>query len=688
MAAQGTKISQLKKLETITGTEKMVVASGTENRYVELGQMATAEQLKSKINDTEEAKIPFVRMKDSWVKLEETEQIKGINDSIEKLQVYQSDYAVAAWNADELAQEMLDFEFYGKKEFLAKYDFYLLDTTDNAGEVTVPVGKLKRNNLLRFEDGSFAPTVGITEAQRAECDVALYLDQAAQQKYCDAGAFNAEAFYNEHGMAKLYNSSGVEVRVLRPWETTETKYTIGIGRMDTVYLLDNVKGESGKTWKGLFSRGMMWDGIDVSLYPLPPTVFGPGPSCTINNKTRNFFFVYPGETNCQSSKGQSNLCTMFYDQQLTYPRVNDMHQVNNMTYARANNSDPEASFPYAEGGYLTLNTYITSLEVYYGTKNLHAAKMFGSGISSNDTCNTEETWLENGGVRFKKSEEEIWTYAKFSDQKDIYYNESGSRVNFSTFLNQEYPKEACMESQMAASFAVETGVTENTDFEFYGSTYRYVVVSGTDGLASLNIRLYRVLAQTVSAYTAEGSAQSWDIEVNLRMSLFGGVNLSGDIYMYCGGGYEIVGTCLFSESGSTGNPVEMYVEPDQRKWHSEKTASIDNLGKFGFESDYKKIAEATNLGGSYSALRQPFAPWSLKKGGSISTGECYYAYDSNYWSTKLNQRVRIGSRFRGYAALGTCSSRNLYAYANVLFANRYSGGSAQALVGAAPLQAE
>lgn len=124
MAAQGTKISQLKKLETITGTEKMVVASGTENRYVELGQMATAEQLKSKINDTEEAKIPFVRMKDSWVKLEETEQIKGINDSIEKLQVYQSDYAVAAWNADELAPEMLDFEFYGKKEFLAKYDFY------------------------------------------------------------------------------------------------------------------------------------------------------------------------------------------------------------------------------------------------------------------------------------------------------------------------------------------------------------------------------------------------------------------------------------------------------------------------------------------------------------------------------------------------------------------------------------
>ena len=59
-----------------------------------------------------------------------------------------------------------------------KYDFYLLDTTDNTRQTTKPVGKLMRNNLLRFADGSFAPTIGITEAQRAECDVELYLDEA------------------------------------------------------------------------------------------------------------------------------------------------------------------------------------------------------------------------------------------------------------------------------------------------------------------------------------------------------------------------------------------------------------------------------------------------------------------------------------------------------------------------------
>lgn len=272
-----------------------------------------------------------------------------------KIGLSQASYAVSCWNQNELAPESVSF-FRGIKDILMKYDFYLLDTTDNTRQTTKPVGKLMRNNLLRFADGSFAPTIGITEAQRAECDVELYLDEANQQKYCDAGAFDAEAFYNEHGMAKLYNSEGAEVRVLRPWETTETKYTIGIARADTVYLLDNVIGESGKAWKGVFTNPVVWDGIDVSKYPLVPTAIGPGPACTVNKKTRNFLYLYKGEGNCQSGKGQDNLCTMFYDQEKTYPRVNDMQQINNMTYARSNNADADALYPFAEGGYHALNT--------------------------------------------------------------------------------------------------------------------------------------------------------------------------------------------------------------------------------------------------------------------------------------------------------------------------------------------
>ena len=625
-------------------------------------------------------------------------RLSAVEEITAELQLAKSDYGVAEWNPEELAPECV--EFFGKKDFLMKWDFYLLDTTDNQGETTKPVGKLKRNNLLRFENGDFAPTIGITEAQRAECDVELYLDAEHTQKYCDAGTFDAAAFYNEHGMAKLYNVEGAEVRVLRPWETTETKYTIGIGREDTVYLLDNVVGTSGRKWKGVFSKPIFWDGIDLSKYPLVPTAFGPCPSCTVEKKTRNFLYLYKGETNCQSAKGQNNLCTMFFDQEKTYPRVNDMSQINNMVYARANNADVNASYPFAEGGYHTLNTYITCLEAFYGTKYLHNALMFGSGISSNDSCSNEENWLQNGGVRYKKHDETAWKYAKWYEQKDIYYDNSGKRTTFTVLLNMEHPKEACMESQMAVSFAVETGVSENTEFDFYGYKYRYVSVPGTDGTASMNVRLYKIMSQTFNAFDAEGNDVEWDVEVILRMSLYGGVNLSGDIFMYCGGGYEQVGTCQFATSGSKGNPIDLYLEPDQRKWHTEKTSSRDDLGTFDFERLYIKTGSCTNVGDGYSALRSSYSGWKQKAGGGISTGECYYTWDNNYWSTKLNQRTRIAARFRGLASNSYCSPRYLsanYAVSNtnrnyggsVSNPSRYYGGSAQALLGsAAPLQAE
>ncbi len=689
MDIQGQKISQMSELSEVSGQEYIpVVDSGGNNKKVKTDKFAK----KSDIPDisglatkTEVEEAITQATADQLTKTEAAgtyatkQSLEGLSEDVEQLKLSQSPYAVAGWDPDELAPESVSF-FRGTKDILMKYDFYLLDTTDNTRQATKPVGKLMRNNLLRFADGSFAPTVGITEAQRAECDVELYLDEAQQQKYCDAGAFDAEAFYNEHGMAKLYNSEGAEVRVLRPWETTETKYTIGIARTDTVYLLDNVIGESGKAWKGIFTNPVVWDGIDVSKYPLVPTAIGPCPACTVNKKTRNFLYLYKGEGNCQSGKGQNNLCTMFYDQEKTYPRVNDMQQINNMTYARSNNADANAPYPFAEGGYHALNTLVTELEVLYGTKYLHNANMFGSGISSNDSCANEDNWLVNGGVRFKKNGTETWTYAKWSEQKDIYYNATGSRTHFSTLLNSEHPKEACMESQMAFSFAMETGVPEDTEFEFYGYKYRYVSVPGTDGTASMNVRVYKVMSQTFTAYTSDGTEQSWDVEVNLRMSLYSGVNLAGDVFMYCGGGYEQVGTCLYPTSASTGNPVKFYLQPDQLQWHTEKTSSKTELGVFDFESQYPMIGEGTNLGDGYALRRLPYAPWKIEKGGSISTGECMYVWDNNNWSTTLNQRVRLACRSRGSASSSSCSPRYLTANSAVTLATRYIGGSAQALI--------
>lgn len=616
--------------------------------------------------------------------------IQTVAQKVDLLDMASPNYCVGEWQNGELSPTSVNT--IGDTSILDKWDFYLIDTTDNTGETNHPVGKLKRNNLLRFVDGSFAPVIGITEAMRAECDVELYLDNTQTNKYCDAGAFDAEAFYNQYGMTqKLYNAAGEEVRILRPYETTETKYTIGLGRADKIYLLDNVVGKSGKRWKGIFASPTTWDGIDTTLWGLDPTAISPCPVCTIGNKTRSFFYVYEGESNCKSSNGINNRCTMFSNGR-TYPRVNDMNQVNDMTWSRANNADPDAPYPFAEGGYHALNTFINCLEIRYGTKYLHKESLFSGGICSNDSV-SEAGWTKTGGIRYKKTADSTWKYANWNTTpSDMFYNASGGKTNMNEFLSNYCPKEQCMESQMAASFAVETGVQEGEEFEFYGATYYYRNIVDTKGLADgeMNVKVYKKMSQTFNAYDELGAETSFDVEVILRMALYAGANLSGDVFAYCGGGYEQVGTCVNAASASVNNPVDIYLEPDQKKWLKETSVTKTNLGTFDFEKSYMKLGSSTNLGDSYAKERENYAAWKTAKGGSLSTGECYYAWDNNYWSSTAMQRVRISARFRGSANYAYCSPRNLYAHHAASATTRHHAGFAQVRisVNAVPMQSE
>ena len=687
----GTKINEATLRETLKGTENIPIVDtdlpkgrttlANLKEYVKPESITVDSELNTESTNPVQNKVI-------------SGKVKEIEDSINQLQQEQEGawkYALGCWDEEELSPEVA--ETVGDKGFLAEWHPFLLDSTDNTGKVTHPVGKLKRNNYLRFEDGTFAPTVGITEEQRAQCNVELYLDNTQQQKYCEAGQFNAEAFYNEYGMSqKLYNAAGEEItHILRPWETTETKYTIGIGREDTVYLVDQLKGRSGKVWRGISRSPKPYDGIDATAYPLKPTAIAPCPSCTVGGKTRNFFFLYEGETNCKSSNGQSNLCTMFSNGR-TYPRVSDFQQVNNMNYARANNADNTLPYPFAEGGYHAYNTFITSMELLYGTKYLHKDTLFGSGISSNDSCNSEENWKLHGGVRYKLTSAGEWSYTTWSTQGDIYYSDTQQRTNFSVLINQEYPKEQCMEAQMAASFAVETGVAEGEEFEFYGGTYWYNNPTGVLGLndGDMNVRVYKKMSQTFNAYDVDGAEQSWDVEVILRMSLIHGVSLSGDVFAYWGGGYEQVGTVKYlQETQRNGNPVDLYLQPDQEAWVKETVFAKADLGVFDFETSYLKIGTFDIVGNGYALTRNPYAGFKTEKGGSINQGECFYCYDDNYWNNTLNTRCRIAPRFRGIASNGHCSPRYLSAYNSASNTYRSIAGSAQALIeGATLLQAE
>lgn len=630
---------------------------------------------------------------------EMAKQVKQNTSDIAELKEGVKDYYVG--ENDEVTGDPRFKNCKGNKEFLGEWHPFLIDHTDNTGEGTHPVGQLMDNNHFRFVSGAFAPTVGITEEMRAACDVQLYTDAehttpltlkngVVVTDKTGAHPYDATEVYNSLGLVDLYDGEGNKVRQLLPWETTETKYSVMIGRYDTLYPVDRQTGESGKVLSGIFKRQVRYDGIDSGKYPLLGTALAPCPVTTVGNKTRNFFYAYAvGDTNTTngpSGAGES-MCSMYVNDGRTYPRISDMSQVSDMQKARANNADTNAPLPFAEGGYHAINTFLLSMELLYGTKYLHDNNLFGSGISSNDACNSENTWLSNGGVRCKEQGTEEWTYRGFGNNTPFGHNEKLEKNNFSWFINYYRPKEQCMESQMAASWAAEFGIAENTEYEAYGATYRYKNITGVKGLADgvMNCKVYRKKIGTCKGYKDANTLATYDIELNLRMSLMHGMNVSGDVFAYWGGGCEMVGTNKVQTDGSNNaeqflkNYIDFYFEPNQSKWVNESGASKNNLGTFGFEAVYGKIGTfgPPFLSDGYCKNRLGYIPYKIADGGNLSSWQCFYSWAFPYWSSTLNQRVRIAVRLRGAAISSLCSARSLHASHSAAFAYVSAGGSAQ-----------
>ena len=630
---------------------------------------------------------------------EMAKQVKQNTADIAELKEGVKDYYVG--ENDEVTGDPRFKNCKGNKEFLGEWHPFLIDHTDNTGEGTHPVGQLMDNNHFRFVSGAFAPTVGITEEMRAACDVQLYTDAehttpltlkngVVVTDKTGAHPYDATEVYNSLGLVDLYDGEGNKVRQLLPWETTETKYSVMIGRYDTLYPVDRQTGESGKVLSGIFKRQVRYDGIDSGKYPLLGTALAPCPVTTVGNKTRNFFYAYAvGDTNTTngpSGAGES-MCSMYVNDGRTYPRISDITQVSNMQKARANNADVNASQPFAEGGYHGVNTFILCMELLYGTKYLHNNNLFGSGISSNDACNSENTWLGNGGVRCKEQGTSEWTYRGFGDRTPFGYNEKMEKNNFSWFVNYYRPKEQCMESQMAASWAAEFGIAENTEYEVYGVTYRYKNITGVKGLNDgvMNCKVYRKKIGTCKGYKDANTLATYDLELSLRMSLMHGMNVSGDIFAYWGGGCEMVGTNKVQTNGSYNaeqllkNYIDFYLEPNQSKWVNESGVSKSNLGTFGFESVYGKIGTfgPPILSDGYCKNRLGYIPYKIADGGNTISWQCFYSWAFPYWSSIINQRVRIAVRLRGYADHSVCSARFLTATASAAVTYVYYGGSAQ-----------
>ena len=613
-------------------------------------------------------------------------KVTAAEAKVDELMLGSSEHVAAAWDYSSDSPKAL--KVVGNKD-LVDLRMFVLDCTDNEGESTKPVGVTKRNNLFRYEDGSFAPAVRITEEQRAECDVELYRKPGGSEliKYCNAGEYDAAKFVEEFGVnEKLYKKDGKEVRVLYPWETTEKKYTHMVGTQQTLYYISAAKGTSGKLWSGIFTAQQQWDGINA--LELLPTAITPSPVYCIKDtdgkyKTRCFFALEAGldegQVHSAGSVGTGNLITAFKGGR-TYPTTKGINQLKNAEWARNNNADPARTLPFAEGGYAARDLFVSYLETKYGRKDLHNANFFDGGISSNNSVTNEASWLQYGGVRYKIGDAGDWTYNTFGSWPNFCYDNQKNKSYWSMLLNSAYAKEQCMESQVAASWAVEAKITEGQHFQMYGGEYWWKRVPGTLGLfdGRMNARIYKLVKTKFSAFNNEGGSVQVEAEIVLAMSLFEGMKLSGDIWEYWGGGAETVGNSNDqSTSGSLGELLEYYLQPDQSEWATETGTSINAGETFGFEKTYIKTGTSKSMS-SFAKRRVAFANRASEAGGSLITGECFYTYGNNYWGGTPGKRVRIGSSLCGYAHGGDCSARSLDGYYGVTFGDASFGGSAQA----------
>ena len=631
--------------------------------------------------------------------------------------LYGNNYVVG-YKADTTG--VIPMEMHGNNEWLRQYNFVLCDMTQTIGKTENGVSystqkyiTLRRDNLLRNAGGDFAPVVVISDEQYADSTLALYTKSGSTYSaYCAAGGYNPEAytknmlrpFYAGTKTAdaiKLYKkkSDGTysEAHALLPWETVDNKWSVFLDSFGRdVYFLDNVKGESGTVWRGIFSdltnvEDGKWDGINLSQYRIRHTGISPCPvtSVSYNGKTvtRNMFYLKQGMSNCQGGAGNSNCTTMLKDTSRTYPRISDVHAVNLMNYARNNNPNATKPYPCAEGGYNNMSAHVMALELIHNTKALYGASMYGSGISSNEACDSEATFLLSGGTRMRKSSTGAFQYKKWSDTAPFKSSSAESAASMTKSLNGEYPKEQCMESLIVLSFAKEFGIAPDTWFTVYGGSYKYVTPSGCKGLADgyMNARVYKNISGTVNGYnTSTSAAEKWNVEVMLRMSICGGLNLCGDIFSYWSGGVDVIYTVLNDPAVSkVGNKAEAYYKLDQVKWVRDTNIKLALATQFESQKAYKVGGVLASTFNGWLVTRASYTPIATKSisGGSVGSGECCYVNLNNdgYGDDKtVHQRAALRCRYYAYSSF--CAPRSMAAISPASIANVYSGGSAQVLL--------
>ena len=533
------------------------------------------------------------------------------------------------------------------------------------GAVTV-LGTLMDNNHFRYKDGSFAPTVIISDSDYDASAVALYSDTLGKDQVYAAGAFNAVDCYKRFGLnPDMYNSEGVKVYIRAPWESKDIGQDIVYAPDKDYYCIDGVVS-GDKMIQAAFENESILFGVTAKK--VEKTGYNSYLPTLKNNVLRSVYFKTSTGVNCGSS-GLYALTNLFNRKDRAYPKT-DVSQITTMTYARAKNKVTTSPLPCAEGMMFHKMAIVNLLNIKHKTYNLHAVNKFGGGISSNYDVNAS-SWGNVTGVRYKVDDAADWTYATMGATPSFCYNASNDSTTFNVLLNLENSKERTGESQMALSFVAESLRTDSnvgaaiqpeTDFQFDGETYYYKLVPDTEGLSKgkMNARLYKKLSDTFNAWTSEGVACSVKMEVILEIGVIEGLVLWGDVFDCCGGGFEAIITRVSASDGNNGNPERFYLCTEQSKLVYENVAKKNAGESFLCETEpgYEDMGEGVIDGSSYRSRRIPYSIAGTTKGGSLNTGLCQYGGNLDSSSgAPIKGKARQGFRGRGHATWALSSAR-------------------------------
>ena len=100
---------------------------------------------------------------------------------------------------------------------------------------------------------------------------------------------------------------------------------------------------------------------------------------------------------------------------------------------------------------------------------------------------------------------------------------------------------------------------------------------------------------------------------------------------------------------------------------------------FDFEDQYEKVGHVSNVVRGWLKQRVPHTSFYKMMGGQRNTYVSGFNANENWYSSTVNQRIRLAVLLGGYANWDLAGSRYLHPNNSVMNTYRYNGGSAQCL---------